>query len=299
MNILITGGTGFIGSYLVKMLLEQGHNITILSRNQRKAQSNIRFIGHVSEISDNETIEAIINLAGANISKRWTQAYKDELISSRVTITKSIIALISRLIKKPDLFISASAIGYYGIPQQNDIALDEQSKYTDGFTHQLCAQSEEEALKAKIYGVRTCIARLGVVLGKNGGALEKMLPAFKFCLGGQIGSGAQFFSWIHIKDVLLVFYEFIKNKEYNGIYNVTSPNPITNSEFTAALSRALKRPAILPVPAFIIKLIFGEMGENLLLNGQKVIPKRLEQNSFEFSYPTIYLALLEIVSDPL
>lgn len=292
MNFLITGGTGFIGTYLTGFLLGQGHNITILSRNKNVAFPNVLVVENISEISDSENIDVIINLAGANISKRWTEFYKRELIASRVDTTKNIISLISRLEKKPELLISASAIGYYGA--QDKTALDEQSKHTDDFTHKLCRIWESEAAKAENYGVRTCIARLGVVLGKNGGALQKMLPAFKLGLGGKIGSGEQYFSWVHIKDVVAVFDNFIKNKQYRGIYNLTAPHPVTNADFTAALGKALRRPVIFPMSAFIIKLLFGEMGKMLLLSGQNIIPKRLEKAGFKFAYPKIESALTEI-----
>jgi len=295
MNFLITGGTGFIGTYLTKFLLGQGHNITILSRNKNKIRQNIRAIKYIPEIGDDEYFDVIINLAGANISNRWTESYKRELVASRVDTTKNIMSLIARLKKKPELLISVSAVGYYGAQDKNP--LDEQSGYVDDFTHSLCSQWEEEAIKAENYGVRTCIARLGVVLGKNGGALQKMLPAFKLGLGGKIGTGEQFFSWVHIKDVISAFDTFIKNKKYKGIYNLTAPNPVTNAHFAKALGNALNRPAILPMPEFAIKLLFGEMGENLLLKGQNVIPRKLEESGFKFTYPNIEPALNDIFSE--
>jgi uncharacterized protein (TIGR01777 family) len=247
----------------------------------------------LSEISPHESIDVIINLAGATISKRWTESYKRELIASRVDTTKAIISLVSALEKKPDLLISASAIGYYGT--QDSTALDETSQPTDDFTHRLCSAWEKEAMHAEQYGVRTCIARLGVVLGKRGGALQKMLPAFTLGLGGKIGTGMQYFSWVHIDDVLSAFDFLVKTKSCRGVYNVTAPTPVSNAAFTAALGKALGCPTLIPAPASLIKLIFGEMGECLLLKGQNVIPKKLTEAGFTFTYPTVDSALTHIM----
>ena len=289
MNILITGGTGFIGSTITKFFLQQNNYITILSRGRSKVLKPVRVIESINQINANEKINIIINLAGSPINKKWNKTYKEILISSRVEVTKSLITLIKALKEKPDLLISASAIGYYGT--QNNKYLDETSSYIDDFTHELCNLWELEAQKAQELGVRTCITRLGVVLGKNGGALEKILPLFKLGLGGNIGSGKQFFSWIHVDDVISIFNFLISNKEQKGIYNLTSPSPTTNSQFTKALSRTLKRPDFFTVPSFLIKMVFGEMGDKLLLNGSAVYPKKLLDNGYEFKFKTIESAL--------
>ena len=292
MNILITGGTGFIGSTITKFVLQQNNYITILSRGRSKVLKPVRVIESINQINANEKINIIINLAGSPINKKWNKTYKEILISSRVEVTKSLITLIKALKEKPDLLISASAIGYYGT--QNNKYLDETSSYIDDFTHELCNLWELEAQKAQELGVRTCITRLGVVLGKNGGALEKILPLFKLGLGGNIGSGKQFFSWIHVDDVIGIFNFLISNKEQKGIYNLTSPSPTTNSQFTKALSRTLKRPDFFTVPSFLIKMVFGEMGDKLLLNGSAVYPKKLLDNGYEFKFKTIESALKNI-----
>ena len=292
MNILITGGTGFIGSTITKFFLQQNNYITILSRGRSKVLKPVRVIESINQINTNEKINIIINLAGSSINKKWNKTYKEILISSRVEVTKSLITLIKELKEKPDLLISASAIGYYGT--QNNKYLDETSSYIDDFTHELCNLWELEAQKAQELGVRTCITRLGVVLGKNGGALEKILPLFKLGLGGNIGSGKQFFSWIHVDDVIGIFNFLISNKEQKGIYNLTSPSPTTNSQFTKALSRTLKRPDFFTVPSFLIKMVFGEMGDKLLLNGSAVYPKKLLDNGYEFKFKTIESALKNI-----
>ena len=292
MNILITGGTGFIGSTITKFFLQQNNYITILSRGRSKVLKPVRVIESINQINANEKINIIINLAGSPINKKWNKTYKEILISSRVEVTKSLITLIKALKEKPDLLISASAIGYYGT--QNNKYLDETSSYIDDFTNELCNLWELEAQKAQELGVRTCITRLGVVLGKNGGVLEKILPLFKLGLGGNIGSGKQFFSWIHLDDVIGIFNFLISNKEQKGIYNLTSPSPTTNSQFTKALSRTLKRPDFFTVPSFLIKMVFGEMGDKLLLNGSAVYPKKLLDNGYEFKFKTIESALKNI-----
>jgi hypothetical protein len=293
MNILISGGTGFIGKKLAEYLMSMNHNIIVLSRNKAKISHNIRAISDVIEINNSEKIDVIINLAGAAISKRWSDSYKNELINSRINTTRNIVSLIARMDKKPQLFISASAIGYYG--SRNAEFLDETSQPQDEFTHRLCKTWENEALQAEKYGLRVCITRLGVVLGKNGGALQQMLPAFKIGLGGVIGSGRQYFSWVHIDDVIGAFYFLIKNKDACGIYNLTAPNPLTNSQFTKALGAAIHRPTCLPMPEFVVKLLFGEMGETLLLKGQRVLPEKLQAVGFKFNYPEIEAALDDIL----
>ncbi len=294
MHILITGGTGFVGSSLTNFLLGKGYRITILTHKKNITIGGVKAISNINEIKSNEKIDGIINLAGAAISKNWSDNYKQELITSRVNTTKEVILLIKRLEKKPDILISGSAIGYYG--SQDDNIIDEKSQSHNEFTSQLCHKWESEALKAEDIGVRVCITRLGVVLGPNGGALKQMLPTFKMGIGGQIGSGKQYFSWVHIDDVILAFSFLIENKKQSGIYNLTAPNPITNAHFTKALGKQLKRPTIFSVPSFVIKILFGEMGETLLLKGQRVLPKQLQQAGFIFKYPKIYEALENIIN---
>lgn len=293
MHIFITGGRGFVGSALTKFFLKKKYKITILSRNSSDL-SDVRIINSTEEISPDETIDVIINLAGSSINKRWSEPYKQQLVKSRLDVTRDLVRLIKSLKTKPKLFISASAIGYYG--SQNNEYIDEDSKYIDDFTHELCNLWEKEATKAEKFGVRTCITRLGVVLGKNGGALKEMLPAFKLGVGGKIGSGKQFFSWVHMDDVVNVFNFLIQDKSQTGKYNLTSPNPITNYDFTKELGKTLCRPTIFPLPAFVVKMIFGEMGEKLLLNGAAIYPKKLLDSGYSFKFKTIDLALKDILN---
>lgn len=298
MKYLITGGTGFVGSKLINDLLSEKADITVLTRDKTKCnkifENKVRAISNLSETGLAENIDCIINLAGEPIAnKRWSKAQEKKLISSRVETTKALVNLISRLEHKPGCLISTSAIGYYGC--QGDITLDENSKPVNEFTHELCKAWEQEALKAKDIGIRVCITRLGVVLGKNGGALQKMLPAFKLVLGGKIGNGQQYFSWVHIDDVVKCIKFLINKNTCDGIYNLTSPNAVTNAEFTKSLARALHRPAFFNMPTFIVKTIFGEMGDRLLLNGQKVYPKKLLENNFKFTFENIDSAIKNIL----
>jgi hypothetical protein len=292
MNILITGGTGFIGSALTKFFIQKGYLTTILSRNC-PALSSVRIIKSIEQINVDEKIDIIINLAGAPINKKWTNSYKEVLIDSRLEITKNLILLIKSLKTKPNLLISASAIGYYG--NQSNNYIDENSLYINDFTHKLCNLWELEAKKAEKLGVRTCITRLGVVLGKNGGALEEMLAIFRLGLGAKIGSGKQFFSWVHIDDIIGAFNFLIKDKTQKGIYNLTSPNPVTNYRFTKELGKMINRPTALTIPKFVIKMIFGEMGDKLLLNGSAVYPKKLLDSGYEFQFKTIEASLENIL----
>jgi hypothetical protein len=240
-------------------------------------------IENLDEIKNDEKINYIINLAGEGIaSKRWSKEQKQILIDSRVNITQNIYQLVGKLKTKPRTLINASAIGFYG--SCADEELDENSPAKSEFTSKLCSLWEGEAKEIENLGVRVCILRFGIVLGKNGGALAKMLPAFKIGLGGRIGSGKQFMSWVHIDDVIGVINFVVLNENLSGVFNVTSPNAVCNSDFTKTLARTLDRPAIFNMPSFVVALLFGQMGKALLLEGQKVLPKRLMGNGFEFKF---------------
>ena len=221
MHVLITGGTGFIGCFLVPALVEKNYKITILSRKNNKNTENVSYIQDLEAFSPKEKVDIVINLAGAPISKRWTKAYKKKLVSSRVNITQKIINFCERQTEKPAALISASAIGYYGV--SGDAALVETSSAHEEFTHQLCKQWEESAQAVEALGVRLCIARLGIVLGKGGGALKQMLPPFKAGLGGRMGDGQQYMSWIAMADVVAVLLRMIEDASMKGVYNVTAP----------------------------------------------------------------------------
>ncbi len=297
MAILITGGTGFIGKRLLPELRKVESTIYILSRSPKKAkrhlQEDYNYISNLDEISDSTKITGIINLAGAPIAKRWSQSYKKELLQSRLRVTQSCVDLIKRLDSKPKWFISGSAIGFYG--SQHGLELSEESRPHPEFTHDLCLAWEKCALQAED-DARVCLARTGVVLGPKGGALKQMLPFFKLGLGGRIGSGTQWLSWIHIDDTVQIFIELIHNPLLSGPINVTSPFPVRNVEFTKALGKTLKRPTMFPLPNVAVGLLYGEMGLTLLANGQKVIPKKLLTHDFSFKYPKLDAALNNILA---
>lgn len=296
MNILITGGSGFIGNALIKHFTSINNKIVILTRDKKsiKPSANFYAISDLNELNTSLEFDCIINLAGAPINKRWTKKYKLELLASRINTTKKVIGFIKKLQYKPKLFISASAIGYYG-SQEHKKPLTEEANFNSGFTHELCSAWENEAMHARQLGVRTCIARLGVVLGGNGGALSAMLLPFKLGLGGKIGDGKQMFSWVALDDVINAFDFFITNEHANGIYNITAPNPVCNEEFTKILGKILHRPTFFTLPKFVIKMLFGEMGEELLLRGQNVIPQKLQQEGFKFQYPELENALIKAI----
>lgn len=295
-HVLITGGTGLIGRVLCQHLSDLGCQLTMLTRNIQKAslQSGVEaaYITDLDQIPQNQKIDVIINLAGEPISQRWTPTVKQKLIHSRVDLTQNIIQLISRLDVKPVQLISGSAIGIYGASLDKqfteDTILPEPSE--SQFPQYLCSQWEKAALKAEDYGVKTCLLRTGVVLSKEGGALMKILRPFQFGLGGKIGHGHQWFSWIHIDDIVHLILHILQHK-VSGIVNATAPGPVTNATFTKALGATLHRPVKLTTPAWLVLLLFGQMGQDLLLEGQRVVPIRALTMDFIYRYPNIDMAL--------
>ena len=299
MKLLITGASGFIGSALIRQLLTEQHQIIGLSRSATKLQKRygdpqqLRAVSSLTEIDDNEKIDAIVNLAGEPIlDKRWTEKRKQLLYNSRLQTTSSLIELIERLVDKPEVLISGSAIGFYG-SQPGDRVVDESTEGRPGFTHKLCSDWEDKAWQAAESHVRVCLLRTGVVLG-DGGALARMLTPFKLGLGGVIGSGDQWFSWICLDDMVAVIIFLLEHQVLSGAFNATAPEPVTNSVFTKALGRALKRPTMLPMPAVALQLMLGE-GAELLCEGQRVMPVRLREAGFEFRCRKIDRALQSLV----
>jgi len=297
MNILVTGGTGFIGKTLCKLLLSQGHKITVLSRNPDKATllfgHQVQITSSLRSFAPTTSIHAIINLAGAPIADtRWTLKRKIRLLSSRINTTRQILDLIDRLETKPEVLVSASAVGYYG--DHGDTMLDEESGYKDDFAHQLCAEWECTARQAEEYSVRVCLLRIGLVIGPDGGFLKKMILPFKLGLGGRLGNGKQWMSWVHRDDLINMLLMLLERPALSGTFNGTAPNPVTNREFTQTLAKCLHRPAFLPVPAPLLKLALGEMSI-LLLGGQRVIPKRFQAERFDFRFETLDHALDDVL----
>jgi hypothetical protein len=290
MRILITGGTGFIGQALCPRLAAAGHEVVILTRQSAPALPR----GAASAVTQIDTLDAgdfgaVINLAGAPIGDaRWTESRKRLLLESRVGTTARVVEWMRRAARPPAVLVSGSAVGYYG--EQGDRPVTEDTPPTPGFTHDLCAAWEAEADKATKFGVRVCRMRIGVVLDRDGGALAKMLPAFRLGAGGRLASGTHYFPWIHREDIAAICQWLLEKRESRGAYNAGSPNPVTNAEFTRALGRALGRPTVLPMPQAALRLLFGEMSE-LLLVSDRMLPKRLLEEGFVFRYPDLAGAL--------
>jgi uncharacterized protein len=293
MRVLVTGGTGFIGQALCPRLQAAGHEVFVLTR-QSRATLPKGVARAVNSLDDMEAAEfgGVVNMAGAPIGEgRWTAARRRLLLESRTETTSRVVQWMGRSTSRPAVLVSASAVGYYG--EQGDTPITEDTLPTPGFTHELCAAWEREAEQATPLGVRVCRMRIGVVLDGDGGALAKMLPAFRMGAGGRLGSGRHWFPWIHREDVTATCEWLLGNEQASGAYNCSAPNPVTNAEFTNALGRALGRPTVLPMPETALRLLFGEMSE-LLLVSDRMLPKRLLDEGFRFRYPRLDAALAAI-----
>jgi uncharacterized protein len=299
-KILITGATGLIGCELCRKLYENGDEITVFTREIRKGRKILPYINNFvewdygkPELWKNEFDgkDAIIHLAGANISgRRWTDNYKRTILRSRKIATKSIIDAIEMINNKPKIFISSSAVGYYR-DNGNEEITEESASGTD-YLSNVCRSWEYEAMQVEKFGVRRVSIRTGIVLSPKEGALKKMLLPFKFFLGGSIGSGDQWFPWVHIDDIINI-YLFALDNEISGALNGTAPNPITMKEFATTLGNVIHRPSIFKVPEFALKIAVGE-GAQPILSSLRVIPKALIQNSFKFKYEFLKPALLSL-----
>lgn len=279
MNILITGGTGLIGTRLCQQLHQLGHTLTVLSRKPETVPTFCNAIRSLDEWQSTQHFDAVINLAGESIvDKAWTEARKKVLWESRVGLTQSLVRCIEAADEKPRVFISGSAIGYYG--NTGDKTLDEGAHVGKDFGAQLCDEWEKAALASS---VRVCVLRTGLVLAPSGGFLKKMLPAFKLGVGGSMGSGQQWMSWIHIDDYVAVLIELLTNPNAQGAYNMTAPQPLTNQSFTEHLAKALNRRVFFSTPAWVLQLLLGERAD-LLLGGQRVFPVRVTDLGYTFKY---------------
>jgi hypothetical protein len=299
-KILITGGTGFVGTQLTSRLIQDGHEVTVLSRSTKRSGEVPRGISYLQGDPTQKgpwqgaikNHDAVINLAGASIFAKWTEEHKKAIRESRVSTTQNIVQGIPAHPEKQFTVLSTSAVGYYGFC--GDEELTEASPSGEDFLARIASEWEGEALKAREKGARVVITRFGIVMGEKGGALSQMIPLFKKYIGGPIGSGKQWFSWVHIKDLSEAFAFLLKHPEISGAVNVCAPNPVRNKDLAKALGRVLNRPSFMPAPGFMVKLVLGEFG-SVILEGQRVIPKRLLDSGFAFQYPDIDKALQGIV----
>lgn len=298
MNILITGGTGFIGSRLCEYLLKENHTLVVKTRQPNIVDTRMSAVSDLSELGTDTVFDVVINLAGEPIAdKRWSTKQKEKILRSRLDTTEELISYFIELEQKPALFISGSAIGFYGIessPETLNTKIDESALGDSSFASRLCQQWEASALQAEALGIRTCLLRTGIVLGHKGGALNKMLLPFKLGLGGAIGSGNQWMPWIHLDDLIGLIRFCIAQPNVSGAINGTAPNPVTNSEFTKALGKALKRPTVLPMPGFMVKILMGQMGKELLLAGKRVVPAKALSSGYRFKFDTVDEAMSDL-----
>lgn len=300
MNITISGATGFIGSRLVESLLQARHSVHALGRK--------RSPGLPAEVSFSEwrstegepaaeslaAADAIIHLAGEPVAERWTAEAKQRIRASRVDGTRNLVDALSKQSRRPKVLICASAIGYYG--SRGDEVLAETSGPGPDFLAQVVIEWERAAEQAEALGIRVVQLRFGVVLGIDGGALAKMLPPFRLGIGGRLASGQQWMSWIHVDDVIGLIRFALESSSVRGSLNATAPQPVRNVEFTRELAAALHRPAVLPVPAFALKALFGEMSQ-VILASQRVIPRAAQAAGFKFQYPELRPALARLLSE--
>lgn len=300
MRILLTGATGLIGSTLVR-LWQAEHQLTTLTRSADKASkklgTGVSVVTDVAQLNMND-FDVVVNLAGEPIAdKRWSAQQKQKICQSRWQLTEQLVAKIQQATTPPHTLINASAVGFYG--RQSSEVIDESCEaYYQEFSHDVCARWEELANHARSARTRVCILRIGIVVAATGGALQKMLPPFRLGLGGRIGDGQQYMSWIHIDDLSGAFDFLLKHTELDGVFNATAPAAVSNQQWTTLLAERLNRPALLPMPAMLIRLLFGEMGD-LLLYGQNVYPRRLLAAGFKFSYGDLRSALHALAIHPL
>ncbi|MBT0726847.1 TIGR01777 family protein [Rosenbergiella australiborealis] len=299
MNILITGATGLIGRRLVDALLSQSHQLTILTRSPHRATQYVgRQVTVWETLADQTSLDgfdAVINLAGEPIAdKRWTPEQKKKLCDSRWQLTEKLASLITTSLKPPAVFISGSAVGYYG-DQGEEVVDEEHSAKHHEFSWQLCAQWEALARAATSEATRVCLLRTGVVLSPTGGALTKMVLPFRVGLGGPLGNGQQFMPWIHIEDMVRGIVFLLNHHDAEGAFNMVAPNPVRNAQFSRQLGEVLHRPTLFRVPASVIRLLMGESA-TLVLGGQQAVPKRLHEAGFVFHYQEVKPALQDVLN---
>jgi uncharacterized protein (TIGR01777 family) len=301
MNILITGATGFVGRRLCEMLHQAGHTVRALSRDSVAAKQRVPHLKEVfpwnplqelPPLQAFEGCDAVINLAGESIAGRWTAPKKQLIRDSRVLGTKNLVNALAQLSSRPKVLISASAIGYYG--DRGEETLTEDAAPGSDFLAQVCRDWENEALKAESLGMRVVRLRIGLVLGRGGGTLQALLPLFRVGLGGPLGSGRQWWSWIHRDDLCRLIVQILANENVSGPINATAPQPVRQKEFAQVLGRVLRRPAFLPTPAFALKIALGEFADGILAS-QRALPRRAQEMGYRFQFEELEGALREIL----
>lgn len=300
-RVIITGATGFIGKALCRHLVEGGYEIVALSRNLEKGKKILGKDVQVAEWDGKssrgwldyvEGSHALLNLAGESLaSGRWTEEKKQSILQSRLDAGRAIVEAINLVKKKPKVVIQASAIGYYGL--RHDEVCDESSSPGEGFLSEVSQKWELSTKETEAQGVRRVVIRTGIVLGKEGGAFLRLDKPFRFFVGGPLGSGKQWFSWIHLEDEVKAIIFLMEREDLSGIFNLTAPHPVLQKDFSRTLGKLMKRPSWLPVPGFVLRLLFGEMAEEALLSGQRVVPKRLLDSGLRFLFPQLEPALKE------
>ncbi|MCE5335274.1 MAG: TIGR01777 family oxidoreductase [Desulfobacteraceae bacterium] len=301
MKIFITGGTGFVGRYLGRRLSGSGHEILVLARSAASRSNDLSWatlvVGDPNKPGEWQrsvsSCDAVINLAGASIFTPWTETARENILRSRIQTTRNIVDALGAFVRARTL-VNASAVGYYG-SRLDDVVLSEISPPGSEFLSEVCLRWEDEASRAERVGARVVLCRFGIVLGRGGGALAKMVPAFRYFLGGVLGSGRQWLSWIHLEDLFRIIDLALRDTAVKGPVNCTAPGPVTNAEFAHTLARVLKRPIILPaVPAFVLRGLLGEFGD-VVLKGQRVSPEKLLGSGFAFLFPELRKALEDLL----
>lgn len=297
MRILLSGGTGLIGRALCRRWLQEGHELLVWSRSPEQVPqlcgAAVRGVASLEELGDIE-LDAVINLAGAPIAERhWTRRRKALLWDSRIHLTERLVEWLAGLSRRPPVLISGSAVGWYGDGGERLLHETDTPQSSD-FASQLCIAWEESAQRAQELGMRVVLVRTGLVLASNGGFLARLLPPFRLGLGGRIGSGRQWMPWIHLHDQVALVDFLLRHPSASGAYNACAPQPVRNAEFTRCLAQALHRPALLPLPAPVLRVGFGELS-GLLLGGQHVLPERLQAEGFEFRFTELSAALADLL----
>ncbi len=301
MKVLITGGTGFVGKSLTRLLLNQDCQIISIARSARPTEYQSENLKHVvadTSVPGNwqdelQDVNVVVNLAGASIFRRWTKAYKELIYNSRILTTRNIVDALPA--NRNITLCSTSAVGYYG--ERGDDELDENDPMGVSFLSKVCRDWENEALKASKKNIRTAITRFGIVTDKSGGAIRLMTLPFHFFIGGPVGSGQQWFPWIHLSDLTAAFWYIIQHDDMNGVYNFSAPKPIRNVDSAKTIGNILKRPSFMKVPRFAVKLLMGEFGDAILAS-QRAIPKRLLLHGFQFQYADFESAMMEVTQVP-